>query len=169
MKITTRKLITTNTVQSVSSVTSVIQTSVYKARTMNALLQPGMQYYDDILCSAALPPSKGGTNPYLEEENGLNSGFGKNIVLNTLNPIEIYPNPNYPNGELTIAHSLATNTDANLYIYDMVGRVVQQVSFTVKNHILKFQLSNQLTNGTYKIVLKQGDEIKASSKLTIIN
>ena len=140
------------------------------ARSLYALLQPGMQYNDDLLCAAALPQSKSGSNPYQDESNFLSSGvsgFEKTNWGNT--PLEIYPNPNCKGCQLTIAYHLENKGYGEVVIYDMVGQAVQRIIVSADVNRVLFNLDNALAAGTYKVVLYQEKKILTTKKLSIGN
>ncbi len=81
--------------------------------------------------------------------------------------LKISPNPAYDNIEI----SLTTNdcSSSNLKIYDLSGRMVQDLSQNLINfnsQSLKVNLSN-LSNGEYTIILNCGN-LKVSEKLIIL-
>jgi hypothetical protein len=86
-------------------------TCVYKARSIMAMLVPGVQYYDDIACAAILPLNKNGTNPYGEEQNVLDNMQAASTeaqILQNIKPNEfiVYPNPASVNTQLNIVYDI---------------------------------------------------------------
>jgi hypothetical protein len=143
---------------------------VYKARSLYALINPGMQYNDDMLCGAALPPNKKGSNPYTEEEEFLNTGGTSGSILNSLENIDflLYPNPNTQGGQLTIAYHLPSSIIGEIRIYDMVGRDIDKVFLSSNANRVVFELPQNLACGTYKVCLFQGNKLIRTKKLSLV-
>lgn len=140
---------------------------VYKARSLYALIAPGMQYYDDVLCAAALPANKNGKNPYEEENNLLNeNGFVSPLLINN-DSFLLYPNPNFQGGTLTIKYTLSSKEIASVVISDIVGKVIQKTDLNPKNNFVQFNLSQGISNGIYKVDIFQNNRIIKTFKLNV--
>ena len=141
---------------------------VYKARSLYALLSPGMQYYDDLLCSASLPANKNGSNPYADEENILSGGGNQpqNLMKDAL--VTLYPNPISQGAILTIEYNLPSKDIAQLKIYDAVGKLVQQTDLNPTNNKVSMPLIGTIANGIYKVVIIQNEHIVKTIKLNVV-
>jgi hypothetical protein len=133
----------------------------------SAVQTMGMQYDDNVLCSASLPPSKNGSNPYKEEEDLLYPDI-KAEGLPFGDYVQMYPNPNAAGEQLTIDFKLPELTNTEIVIYDVVGQIVQKIQSAPKNGKLVFNLANNLGGGIYKVVIIQNNKVITSKKLSIV-
>ncbi len=77
------------------------------------------------------------------------TGINEKVVSQSLN---FYPNPN--NGEFSITFP-ETNVKAEIFIYDISGKLIFSETKTSSNNILKFQ--SDLANGMYLVKVKLPD------------
>jgi Secretion system C-terminal sorting domain len=136
-----------------SSCPAMLGNSVYKARSTDALIHPGVQYNDYDLCAAVLPQNKtGAPNPYTTEEAFLNSDEAESAIKATIdskiNTFALYPNPISRNADITLTYNIDEAT--NLAIYDMVGKLILDLDLNIKAQRISFNIGN-IATGTYKI------------------
>ena len=101
-------------------------TAVYKARTMYASINPGMDYDDLVICNSSGVYKNGGHNQYEEGNiflanmmNNKKDSGGGSLVL-TERKMKLYPNPASDN--ITIEYGLKENEAGLLKVYDILGR-----------------------------------------------
>jgi hypothetical protein len=107
-------------------------------------------------------------NLYDDEENLI---YQNTTTLGTLKHenFEIYPNPNYAGGQLTISYKLNSLDNASLILYDVVGQVIMQTTLSPNSNKVLINLNHSLGSGIYKVVLVRGDNILGTKKLTIVD
>jgi hypothetical protein len=139
-------------------------TCVYKARSVMAMLMPGMQYNDNVACAALLPQNKGGKDPYATEEDLLNSLVPdpSNISIDA-NQVLIYPNPAKANASITIRYNFADADKVVGVVKDITGKTVQAMQLQGGNRRIETTLSD-LSPGIYTIEILVNDK-KAHSQL----
>lgn len=133
--------------------------AVYKARVLNALLQPGMSYNDRAICNAAGVYKNGG--PFDGEDDLLTQGAVQGKKRASLGHVKLFPNPTH--GFISIDYELAA--DAELIFYDVLGREMTKILLNGKSHFTQKDLP--LVSGMYvwKCVC-EGEEIE-TGKLVI--
>jgi Secretion system C-terminal sorting domain len=152
-----------------SSCPAMMGNSVYKARSVDALLHPGVQYYDYDLCASVLPQNKtGATNLYNAEEEFLNSDSEKLqaqlITISKINSFELYPNPIKRNCDITLTYNI--DEASSLAIYDMVGKLILDLDLNIKAQHVSFNIGN-IVAGTYKIKIATKNRTLKSFKLNV--
>ena len=71
--------------------------------------------------------------------------------------MSVYPNPS--NGLINMRLADAQSQDVNVFVYDMLGKLVQQQSINKNNlQVQELDLSNQ-PKGFYLLRVKSGDQI----------
>jgi Secretion system C-terminal sorting domain len=150
-----------------SSCPAMLGVSVYKARSADAILHPGVQYYDYDLCAAVLPQNKNGdANPYKTEEDLLNTDADKTVapLLSTSTYFELYPNPIHAGEQLTLNYALYA--DAQLQVYDIVGKLLFTMPINATNRQVKFTLG-KLAAGIYKLNITQSGRTLQTFKFNV--
>jgi uncharacterized protein YxjI len=152
-----------------SSCPAMMGASVYKARSIDAMLHPGVQYYDYDLCAAVLPQNKTGVaNPYNAEDDFLNSDAKSDDavikITEITNKFELYPNPVQRNSDVTLSYAI--DAPATLSIYDMVGKMVMQLDLNIKAQRVSFNIGN-IVAGIYKIKIASANRTLKSFKLNV--
>jgi hypothetical protein len=141
-------------------------TSVYKARSINALIHPGMQYYDYDICSAVLPQNKNGDpNPYQSEEVYINGSANGKALLNTANnSFALYPNPVPANGKLMLDYHIQDN--CTVIIYDLIGKPI--LSMPIYSNAKQATISiGNLASGLYKVSIVQDYKTLQTFKINV--
>jgi hypothetical protein len=144
-------------------------TCVYKARSILASIIPGLQYYDDDACAAALPSFKNGENLYLNEQTDLESlsppvdSTASNVAVKV---IKVYPNPVDRQANITLVYNLTCEAALACYITDVVGRRVQTINLECGNKRVQTNLDD-LSTGIYNIVLLQNGKKIFNQKLDV--
>lgn len=139
---------------------------VYKARTLNTLLQPGAQYQDELLCSAAMPQNKNGLNLFEEEEKILANGIPSGDVLQGDHEMIIYPNPNKTYGKLSVKYKLLSTNPATLTINTMAGQTLRNIAVNLDLQSTILDLEN-IAQGIYQVSLQQEGSPTLTRKLVI--
>jgi hypothetical protein len=137
---------------------------VFKARSILAMLVPGMQYYDNIACAASLPSNKNGRNPYQDEEDILDGlvPFGDSIALE-INKVLIYPNPLQANRNITIRYHFADTDKMQCLVKDVTGKTVQEIKLNGGNRQVETTIDN-VSTGIYTIEILVNEK-RAHSQL----
>ncbi len=168
-------------VQSFNPCISVIQTNcpyvngtaVYKARTIYASINPGIDYNDLTICNAVgVYKNNNGKGLFDDENTLLNnmiSGNG-NIVKNHVNKsiytdgVKLYPNPASDN--ITIDYRLNANETAVLRIYDMLG--IERMKIDLQPNINKVIIKiTSLETGVYSYKYTVNNIQNSTGKLII--
>jgi len=97
------------------------------------------------------------------DENGCTSVSGNILIdFTSLNEIDfdlsfdLFPNP--AQAELTIELNQATERKLSFQIFDVAGKLVQEVQFTKNNSYLKEQVDvSRLAAGSYEVMLSDGE------------
>ena len=160
-------------------------TAVYKARVLNALLQPNATYNDRVLCipTSQYKMSNGNNNlPPNIDIDSLNetlaiAKFGANLYPNKEGSINIvetettkqtigdaYITPNPATNFINVYYNSAT--DATLEIYNILGETVTAVKLLKENSTHKLDIAN-VTNGIYTYKIITNNNKKTLGKLTI--
>ncbi len=149
-------------------------TAVYKARMINASMNPLVDYNDLLLCNAAgVYKNTTGTGLFDEENSWLNSISNSTInnvvdkVMNQTiqeNKFEIYPNP--ASTVLKIAYQLNEYENGELILFDIIGKEQLRISLSNKSNNVIVNIQN-LFKGiyTYKYVINNIS--KSTGKITI--
>jgi hypothetical protein len=136
--------------------------AVYKARSILAMFQTGIDYDDRAIC-AAVGQYKGGTNHFAEENKMMEEEFNKLHQFAT-NPILLYPNP--ATEMVTVEYQLAIGETGILNFYDLTGRKIKTIELT--NNIARIQIDiKQFNQGVYTYQFLQNNRITSVGKLTV--
>jgi Secretion system C-terminal sorting domain len=150
-----------------NSCPAAIGNSVYKARTLNAMLTPALQYNDFMLCASYLPQNKTGKNMYALDDDVANNANDVGLpIIEMKADFDVYPNPVRAKEHITIVYDLGTTTNAKIVIYDMIGQVVQTNEITNKTKRLVIELA-KVPLGVYKLVIEANNKTLKSAKLVI--
>ena len=118
--------------------------AVHRARSLYMLIDPEMQYNDDLAC--------------------LQSGWLLRIASKKILPIGVFPNP--ASSEVTITYNI--DNEQILQIVDGLGRICMEVLLNPKENRVTKNIS-QLTDGIYSLRLTGKDNIqKSMGRLTIL-
>ncbi len=148
-------------------------TAVYKARTIYASINPGIDYNDLTICNAAGVYKNGGGKGLFDDENTLLnnmiSGNG-NTTINHVNKftnkagVKLYPNP--ASNNITIDYKLNANETAVLIIYDVIGR--ERLKFDLQSNVNKVDVKiNSLEPGVYSYKYSVNNIQNSTGKLII--
>jgi Secretion system C-terminal sorting domain len=140
---------------------------VYKARSIAAALNPGVQYNDYAACSALLPANKNGKNPYAEEDEALSALVADDGLASLLaNEVMIYPNPIDAGNNITIRYNFAQADKVAYMLTDVTGKLVQSAALLSGNTQAQVQIPN-LAKGIYSITIKVNDKQVHSQLLKV--
>jgi hypothetical protein len=139
---------------------------VYKARVLYTYYEPIADYDDYATCN---PQTKNGksmfgdfmnfiTNPSSIETKEVAQG------IQAFESYKLYPVPT--NDNLTIEYDFVGDEDANMYIYDILGREMAIIHLRNTNTKVSFSVLN-LPNGIYTYKIKVGKETK-TGKIQIL-
>jgi hypothetical protein len=144
--------------------------AVYKARSLMAMLVPALTYEDDAACAAMLPPSKGGKNPYKEEQDLLDgmSAEDENMVTVDLNEFKIYPNPIARQSDLTLLYNIPENDNAICIITDITGKQVSTIDLQGGKRRVVTTISD-LSAGVYIIKVISSNREVYKQKLNVVD
>jgi len=148
-------------------------TAVYKARTIYASINPGIDYNDLTICNAAgVYKNEGGKGLFDDENTLLNnmiSGNG-NTTINHVNKfnnkecVKLYPNPASDN--ITIDYRLNANEIAVLKIYDVIGRERMKIDLQPNANKVLVKI-NSLEPGVYSYRYSVNNIQNSTGKLII--
>jgi hypothetical protein len=132
--------------------------AVFKARMLNAMLEPGASYNDRKICNAAGVYKNGG--PMDGEDALIHQGAGRK-AWSKAGSIQLYPNPT--TGAINIEYEIVE--DAELIFYDILGREMTKIRLA-KEDLFKYENLN-LPMGVYVWKCIDGAKELDSGKLII--
>ena len=119
--------------------------SVYKARNLYAIYEPGL-YYDDLRICNNAGVYKNGKGLFDEEDLLINSVSKSAINKFNKDEFVIYPNP--AETQLSIKYTLTNQQNAQFILCDILGRGVKKVELPYTSNIVTL-LVNDLIPGVY--------------------
>ena len=136
---------------------------------------PGGKFYGKGVIGNLFYPSKAGygttTVMYAGESVGcsysstkaikvISCGREESISLDNLPEISLYPNPSNGNFELSYYSQSNLNLNLNVIIYDLTGRVIKNLSFTIIEGFNKFSIDmNNESAGVYLLQAQQAERV----------
>jgi hypothetical protein len=85
--------------------------------------------------------------------------------IEVIRHFNLFPNPN--NGSMTMAYDLGKDTNANMYLYDITGKLVN--TYELQNTIGSVEINEaQLYNGIYFYHILVGEKTIKTDKVVII-
>ena len=139
---------------------------VYKARVLYAYYEPIVDYDDYATCN---PQNKNGKSVFGDFMNFINNPSSietKEVAqgIQAFETYKLYPVPT--NDNLTIEYDFVGDEDANMYIFDILGREMVTIHLRNTNTKVSFSVLN-LLNGIYTYKIKVGKETK-TGKIQIL-
>jgi hypothetical protein len=140
--------------------------SVFKARMIYENAEPGYDYDDLVICTAG----NNKTNVFASVLAELNSTSitnenNNNLVSLTENDVIVYPNP--ANTEIKIRHSIKTEGELRIDLFDYTGRKVKSVACTNCYQETTMNVEN-LADGIYTYKVSMNSSIMKVGKLNIL-
>jgi hypothetical protein len=137
---------------------------VYKARSIAAALNPGVQYADNAACSALLPQNKNAQNPYEAEQavlDGLTANAGLTAIA--LHTLLIYPNPVEAGNYVTLRYNFVETDKVECKLTDITGKQVQNTTLAGGDRKVELAIAD-LARGIYTIEIRVNEQ-KVHSQL----
>jgi hypothetical protein len=116
---------------------------VYRARTLQSMIQPGIHYDDIVICNSQ-GVYKNGLSKLQQQLDKLSNDRSKNILEG--NFIRVYPVPAFD--KLNINYSLNNGEKADFILYDVLGSKLQTISLNDTKEIETIDLSSY-ASGVY--------------------
>nr|HNH67506.1 T9SS type A sorting domain-containing protein [Bacteroidia bacterium] len=144
--------------------------AVFKARTLNSLLNPLANYDDLELCNNAGVNKAGDAKGLFDQENeGLDSMANADglqlIYAKEKRGIKIFPNP--AQEKISIKYQLNRNESAVLILYDLTGRERKQIQLISSSTVVETTIA-ELNDGIYTYKYFVNSTLSETGKLSVI-
>jgi hypothetical protein len=131
---------------------------VFKARMLNAILNPGAGYDDIGICNNSGVYRGAGPSPLDEEEAMINGAKKINTTL-----FNIFPNPT--SGQITIDYHMLPNQTGDVVICDLLGRDLQTID--LNNKAVRVTTTLNFKSGIYFVKYIVDNKLIETQKLIV--
>ncbi len=135
-------------------------------------VQPSAELIDELYSIADMAPNIGGEAVYIarailnyEPTKLVKQDIILPIKITANNQIQFYPNP--ANDVLNISSTESFVSGSKIELFDITGRMIYTVSISSESNTTSISLK-EVKQGLYFCVIKNGEEIISSSKISIV-